>query len=111
MTDSEGIRVTRMGRKPLLGTSMAVLALTAGLLTGSAIAADTPDITVSPGELSATTELGGSTKATFTVTNQGTDARKVTLGESGDGFTIQGLKDTGAPHRFIEATSALDGGR
>ncbi|MER5689359.1 kelch repeat-containing protein [Streptomyces sp. NPDC002205] len=93
-----------MGRRPLLGTAIAVVALTAGLLTGSAAGADGPDITVSTNALTAGAELGGSTQETFTVTNHGTDARTVTLAESGGGFTIQGLKDTGAPRREIAGT-------
>ncbi|MGW3654878.1 Kelch repeat-containing protein [Streptomyces sp. NPDC005151] len=107
-----------MRRRPLLGISAAAVVLAAGLVTGASVQADeTPDITVSTSELTATAELGGSAEAALTFANHGTQVRKVILGEAAGDFTSQragaarkDVKGAANPHRLTADAGRDDGG-
>ncbi|MDR3081693.1 MAG: hypothetical protein LBV60_12335 [Streptomyces sp.] len=106
-----------MRRRPLLGITAAAVVLAAGLVTGASAQADeTPDVTVSTSELTASAELGGSTEAALTFANHGTKARKVILGESAGDFVIQragaarkDVKGAANPHRLTADADQSDG--
>ncbi|MER5335718.1 kelch repeat-containing protein [Micromonospora sp. NPDC002717] len=78
--------------KPLMraGTALALVAL---LSTASSAYAASPDIVVSPGELTVTHPMGEASQATFTVTNSSATARRVTVSEANGTFTIQGAAE------------------
>ncbi|WP_157744423.1 Kelch repeat-containing protein [Micromonospora viridifaciens] len=71
----------------------AALALVAAMSTASSAHAASPDIVVSPGELTVTHPMGEASQATFTVTNSSAAARRVTVSEATGTFTIQGAAE------------------